>query len=59
MHDNTLSDNTDVDIVIGGGTNCRVQNNTIHQNYKHAFAGIHVTNFPGEGNGNHPGSTFG
>jgi parallel beta-helix repeat protein len=58
VHDNTLSDNTDVDIVIGGGTNCRVQNNTINHNYKHAFAGIHVTNFVGEGNGNHSGSSF-
>lgn len=58
MHDNLVEENTDVDLVDGGGEGCRMENNTIIQHSRHAFAGIHVTNFPDEGAGDHTGSDF-
>jgi hypothetical protein len=56
VHDNHFVDNTDVDLVVGGG-NCRVEWNTIDHYNEFGFAGIHVGWFNGF-NGNHSGSTF-
>jgi parallel beta-helix repeat protein len=43
---NTLVDNTDIGIVYGGGSNCSIQNNTIWNGGKYAFAGLHDFRFP-------------
>ena len=56
IHDNTLDDNTDVDLVVGGG-NCSVTNNTISNTGVHGFAGLQLGIFS-PGNGNHAGSTY-
>jgi hypothetical protein len=53
---NVLVDNTDVDIVTGGG-NCHVHDNVIWHGGKYAFAGIHVGYFD-NGGGNHSGAVF-
>lgn len=59
VHDNDVEENTDIGIVVGGGTNCRVQNNIIRQHSKHAFGGLQIAFFKDESNGgNHAGSTF-
>jgi hypothetical protein len=59
IHDSSFLNNTDVDLVIGGGDGgtCSVTNNTIQNNSVHAFAGIHVGYFDG-GGGNHSGLTY-
>lgn len=56
VHDNTLVDNTDIDIVVGGGPNCRIQNNTISHINVYGFAGIHIGSF--NQNGNHWNSDY-
>jgi hypothetical protein len=40
IHDNTLWDNTDVDLGVNGGGNCAVYRNTITHSWKYAFAGL-------------------
>jgi hypothetical protein len=57
IHDNHFNDNTDVDVVVGGGPGCRVESNIIQHSQNHGWAGIHVGFFDG-GNGAHNGSTF-
>jgi hypothetical protein len=57
IHDNNFRDNTDIDVVIGGGPGCRVEYNTIQHILAHGWAGIHVGYFNG-GNGDHSGSTY-
>jgi hypothetical protein len=57
VHDNTVTDASDVAIVDGGGAGCRIENNTINQQMRHAFAGIALHVFTAEGNGDHTGST--
>jgi hypothetical protein len=64
VHDNQLENNTDVDLIVGGGQNCRVQYNTILHvptcgpcNAQHGFAGLMVGWFQ-EGGGDHTGSVF-
>ncbi len=54
---NDVNDNTDVDIVVGGGSNGSVHNNSIYNSGEHAWAGIHVGWFPG-GGGDHTGMTY-
>jgi hypothetical protein len=56
VHDNTITDATDVAIVDGGGAGCQILNNTISQVQRHAFAGIALHVFTAEGNGDHTGS---
>lgn len=58
IHDNEFIDNTDVALILGGGSNCIVERNTITQQNAYAFAGLMVWNFHG-GEGNHAGSTYG
>ena len=53
---NVLVDNTDIDVIVGGGPDCSVLNNTIWHGGKHAFAGLAVGNF--NDNGMHTGSHF-
>jgi hypothetical protein len=53
---NQLVDNTDIDIVSGGG-NCWVHHNSIWHGGKYAFAGIQLGWFQ-EGQGNHAGSVY-
>jgi hypothetical protein len=59
VHDNWLTDDSDVGIVDGGGEGCVIQNNTVLQLNRHAFAGIQLGNFSGagQGNGDHVGSS--
>ncbi len=63
VHDNTLENNTDVDLVVGGGANCRIQNNAVRHApsgagiAKYGFAGFHVGWFP-NGGGTNSGSVF-
>jgi hypothetical protein len=57
IHNNHFRDNTDIDLVVGGGPNCRVQNNDIQHFSNYGFGGIHVGWFPG-GDGNHSGSVY-
>lgn len=57
VHDNTIDNNTDVDLVIGGGHNCSVQWNTIRHTPTvgiavYGFAGIHVGYFDAGGGDN-------
>jgi len=56
ISNNTLVDNTDIDIVIGGG-NCSVYGNQVWHGGKYAFAGIQVGWFQ-EGAGNHSGAVI-
>jgi hypothetical protein len=56
IRNNTLVDNTDVDLVVGGGP-CSIHHNTIWHGGKYAFAGLHVGFFQ-EGQGNHSGSVI-
>jgi len=53
---NTIVDNTDIDLVIGGGHGCVVELNKIAHYGKYAFAGLNVGNF--NRSGNHAGSEF-
>jgi hypothetical protein len=57
---NVFVDNTDIDLVVGGGPNCNVQGNTIWHGGKYAFAGLNVGNFVDSGAyaGRHEGSLF-
>lgn len=57
VHDNTLTDNTDVGLVIGGGNGCRVERNTVEQRRAYAFAGLMVGHFPGA-DGRHRDSVY-
>ena len=56
IHHNTFWDNTDVDLIVGGGL-CTVEDNTIDHSGAYGFAGLMVGWFPG-GDGNHTGSVF-
>ena len=58
IYNNTLADNTDIDIIVGGGRACQVLNNQISHHKKYAFGGLHVAWFP-NGDGNHVDSLFG
>jgi hypothetical protein len=58
VHDNHFRDNTDVDLVVGGGWNCTIEYNNIDHSLSYGFAGIHIGWFPGAGNGNHAGNTY-
>jgi parallel beta-helix repeat protein len=57
---NVLKNNTDVGIIVGGGSNCRVLNNKIRQTRAKASAGMWIYNFRcGDcGFGIHKGSLF-
>lgn len=57
IHHNEFWDNTDIDLVVGGGPNCRVEFNNIRHTQDYGFAGIHVGYFD-SGAGNHSGSTY-
>lgn len=57
VHHNTAENNTDVGIVVGGGSGCTIENNQITNTSIHAFAGIHIGWFP-PGAGNHGGSVY-
>jgi hypothetical protein len=58
VHDNNFRDNTDVNLVVGGGSNCRIEFNDIDNTLSYAFAGIHVGWFPGDGDGDHAGNIY-
>lgn len=53
---NTLVDNTDIELVVGGGRGCIVELNTIEHLGKYAFAGLNIGNF--NRSGDHVGSEF-
>lgn len=53
---NVLVDNTDIDLVVGGGSSCSVLDNTIWHGGKYAFAGLDIGNF--NNSGVHTGSQF-
>jgi hypothetical protein len=56
IHNNNFVDNTDVDLIVGGG-NCTVQDNTVQHTQGFGEAGIMLGKFAG-GDGNHAGSTY-
>jgi hypothetical protein len=56
IHENTFIDNTDVDLIVGGGFGCVVENNVIANVSKHAFAGLNVGTFGPAAD--HSGSTY-
>ena len=66
IHDNTFIDNTDFDLLFGGGPDCSVHHNEIYHQIRFAFAGLNVGNmdagkWDGHGSkwrGNHHGSNF-
>lgn len=53
IHNNELTDNTDVDLIVGPSTNCNVYSNTVTHSIRYGFAGLMV----GFG-GDHSGSTL-
>ena len=57
VHDNTMEDNTDIGLVVGGGSGGTFEDNTITNTDMHAFAGLHVGWFNG-GDGDHAGITY-
>ena len=59
VHDNTVENNTDVDIVDGGGQDCRIVNNTIRRTsvFAFAFAGLAIHDFA-NADADHTGSRF-
>jgi hypothetical protein len=63
VHHNRAENNTDIDIVVGGGNGCRIQNNTIRHTQVgselplYGFAGLHIGWFPAGGS-NHANSTY-
>ncbi len=57
IHDNTFEDNTDIGLVVGGGSGGTIEDNTISNFNLHAFAGLHVGWFP-DGDGDHAGITY-
>jgi hypothetical protein len=56
ISNNTLQDNTDIDLAIGGGAGCIVNQNLIYHAKKYAFAGLNIGNY--NENGDHLGSIF-
>jgi len=54
---NTAVDNTDIGIVVGGGNGCYIEGNSLLNQYKHAFAGLHVGSFQNGGR-DHPNSHY-
>lgn len=66
IHDNTFIDNTDFDLLFGGGPNCSVHHNEILHQIRFAFGGLNIGNmdanrWDGYGSkwrGNHYGSNF-
>jgi len=57
VHDNHVSDATDIGIVDGGGRNARIENNIVTNVHRHAFAGIALHVFhPPAGGGDHTGT---
>jgi len=56
IHDSTFSDNTDIDLIIGGGFGCVVEDNFIANLSTHAFAGMNVGTFGPDAN--HFGSIY-
>lgn len=53
---NTLVDNTDIELVIGGSRGCVIELNIIEHLGKYAFAGLNIGNF--NRSGDHAGSEF-
>jgi len=56
IHDNTFIDNTDVNLIIGGGFGCVVEDNVITNISAHAFAGLNVGTFGPDAD--HAGSIY-
>jgi hypothetical protein len=55
--DSTFVDNSDVDLIFGGGTNATVQNNTVSHIAQGSFAGLMLDNFNGGTSGDFTGTT--
>jgi hypothetical protein len=47
---NTFEDNTDVDLILGGGTNSTVKGNQITHTQRHSFAALMLTNWSNPNN---------
>jgi hypothetical protein len=52
----TFIDNSDVDLISGGGTNAKYTNNTVEQLQQSSFAGIMLDNFNSGALGDHTGA---
>lgn len=57
VHNNTFWDNTDVNLVVGNGSGCRIYDNTIQNSGTYAFAGFMAEAFDG-GYSNQSGSDY-
>jgi hypothetical protein len=55
---NVFADNTDIDLVVGGGHDCIVESNTITHLRRFGVAGMNIGNFDGPGAGDHTGSQY-
>ena len=55
---NTIVDNTDIDLVSGGGKGCVVEINPIKHLTKYGFCGLGIGNFQGPSAGDHSGSEY-
>lgn len=55
---NTLIDNSDVGLIVGGGRNLEVRNNRIQQKSVTAFAGLMLDNFSGSQSGDFKGAVI-
>jgi hypothetical protein len=56
VSNNTMADNSDVDLVIGGGRNAVITNNAISQPTQVSFAGLMLDNFNGGTSGDFTGA---
>jgi hypothetical protein len=57
VHNNTFWDNTDVNLVVGNGSGCKIYDNTIQNSGTYAFAGFMAEAFDG-GVSNQSGSDY-
>ena len=57
IHHNQLKNNTDVDLIVGGGVSCTVTDNLIVHDSYYGFAGLMIGYFPGA-DGDHSGGTY-
>jgi hypothetical protein len=57
IRNNSLANNTDIDLVLGGGQGCIALSNTIQHTWRYGFAGFNIGYFS-PGNGDHTGSQY-
>jgi IPT/TIG domain-containing protein/all-beta uncharacterized protein/BACON domain-containing protein len=58
IHDNHFVDNTDVDLIVGGGSSCAVFSNYIDHYATHGLAGLMLHRFQATSPGDHTGISY-